>query len=343
MSKRKKGERKPTPGSKDALWTEAKRLCRLSADDIRKARELGMTPKSLLKNKSSPSQPWKAPAKIWIRELHAKRFGSSPSGCASSGRTPAAGARPPRRLAPSAETPRASSPSDLGDFTDAELAGELDDGAYIEPEDPFELAELDSGESEDPQEPPSEAEIAAEDRLMRQRQQEFLHAAEEVAAAFGAFAEVERVILIGSVAAPLSREVPRFSRFRRHRIEILHECGDVDLAVQVTDPTVLPALRRARSIALDALQKQDLAHVAHHQVDVFVFDAPTGRHLGRLCTFGTCPKDKPECLVPDCGRAPFLRQIEGFRFDPRRFSASPSRSLYEKPSPSDGRCDAENA
>ena len=37
--------------------------------------ELGFKPKSLIKNIPSSSQPWKLPVKLWIRELHEKRFG----------------------------------------------------------------------------------------------------------------------------------------------------------------------------------------------------------------------------------------------------------------------------
>lgn len=70
--KKKKGGR----GPKDAQWTKAQRLCRLSINDVRKAKELGMSPKSLLKNIPSPTQRWKLPMKLWVRELHAKRFGN---------------------------------------------------------------------------------------------------------------------------------------------------------------------------------------------------------------------------------------------------------------------------
>ncbi len=59
----------------DPLWAKAKNLCRLNMEDVRKAKELGMKPKSLLKNIPSPSQKWKQPVKYWIRELYEKRFG----------------------------------------------------------------------------------------------------------------------------------------------------------------------------------------------------------------------------------------------------------------------------
>lgn len=57
----------------DELWQEAKRKCRLNADDIALAKRLGLNPKSLIKNIPSKSQPWKAPVKVWLREIDAKR------------------------------------------------------------------------------------------------------------------------------------------------------------------------------------------------------------------------------------------------------------------------------
>ncbi|MDZ5473298.1 hypothetical protein SM124_16390 [Bacillus sp. 31A1R] len=56
-------------------WAEAKKRCRLNAADIQKAKELGMSPKSLIKNIPSPKQQWKAPVKVWINELYEDKFG----------------------------------------------------------------------------------------------------------------------------------------------------------------------------------------------------------------------------------------------------------------------------
>ncbi|GAB3043877.1 hypothetical protein [Virgibacillus ainsalahensis] len=64
MSKQKKG-----------TWAEAKKRCRLNQADIQMAKELGMKPKSLIKNIPPPSQQWKAPVKIWVRDLYEKKFG----------------------------------------------------------------------------------------------------------------------------------------------------------------------------------------------------------------------------------------------------------------------------
>ena len=57
-------------------WAAAKARCGLTDDDIRMAKELGMAPHSLIKNIPSRSQPWKAPVKEWIRDLHQQKFGS---------------------------------------------------------------------------------------------------------------------------------------------------------------------------------------------------------------------------------------------------------------------------
>ena len=42
------------------------------------AKELGLNPRSLIKNIPSPSQQWKLPVKQWIRELYEKRTAKAP-------------------------------------------------------------------------------------------------------------------------------------------------------------------------------------------------------------------------------------------------------------------------
>ena len=59
----------------DPHWAKAKNVCRLNMEDIRMAKALGMSPKTLMKNNPSPAQSWKLPVKYWIRELYEKRFG----------------------------------------------------------------------------------------------------------------------------------------------------------------------------------------------------------------------------------------------------------------------------
>ena len=63
------------PFKHDPQWAKAKQVCRLNMEDIQMAKELGLSPKALMKNQPSPSERWKLPVKLWIRELHSKRFG----------------------------------------------------------------------------------------------------------------------------------------------------------------------------------------------------------------------------------------------------------------------------
>jgi hypothetical protein len=137
-------------------------------------------------------------------------------------------------------------------------------------------------------------------------------------------------VLIGSVARPLRKEVPRFARFRRARVAVWHECRDVDLAVWLGDVSELDVLRKARSRALNALFDETGIGVAHHQVDVFLLEPRSDLYLGRLCHFGTCPKGKPECRVPGCGTALFLQRHAEFVFDPGSLDSARSALLFNR-------------
>lgn len=55
------------------LWAEAQRRCRLSDEAVRMARELGIGPRTLIKNIPAPTQQWKAPAEDWVRDRYEKR------------------------------------------------------------------------------------------------------------------------------------------------------------------------------------------------------------------------------------------------------------------------------
>lgn len=81
---------------------------------------------------------------------------------------------------------------------------------------------------------------------------------------------------------------------------------------------------------MNALLDETGFGVAHHQVDAFLIDPGSDRYLGRLCHFGTCPKGKPECRVPGCGSALFLRQHEEFVFDPRSLDPSRCTLLFDR-------------
>lgn len=55
---------------REAEWTMAKQVCRLNSETVRMAKELGLNPRSLMKNIPSKSQPWKAPVQVWIRDIY---------------------------------------------------------------------------------------------------------------------------------------------------------------------------------------------------------------------------------------------------------------------------------
>ena len=50
-------------------WKKAKKLCRLNEDDIRIAKQMGLNPKSLIKNIPSKDQQWKLPVKDWLWDM----------------------------------------------------------------------------------------------------------------------------------------------------------------------------------------------------------------------------------------------------------------------------------
>jgi hypothetical protein len=93
---------------------------------------------------------------------------------------------------------------------------------------------------------PNKAAVVDEERGLLERQRVFRFAADQVTAALAQCRGVEAIALIGSVARPLRREVPRFAPYKQLRLPIAHECGDVDLAAWVSRLDGLDELRRAR-------------------------------------------------------------------------------------------------
>ena len=274
--------------------------------DVRKAKKLGMRPRALIGNIPNSSQQWKAPVRFWIRDLYAKRFGEpslseTEGGGAGTGR---------RKLVTSVESNEDGwGPGDR-EASDWEMGDSV----------PY-----------DPQPSLREDEAETNQSLLRSREQ-LRAAADYVAAAFAELDFVEKVALFGSVAAPLRKELPRFSRLRRAGIAVWHECGDVDLAVWLADFGSLRALGKARGRALNELREDSGAGVAHHQVDVHLMDAARS-YRGNLCDFGSCPKDgKIECLVPGCGAARFLRLFAGFHLDPSALGSEHVVTIFDRAS-----------
>jgi hypothetical protein len=277
---------------RDSEWAEAKRRCRLSADDVKMAKALGFQPRSLIKN-TDPRERWKAPVRVWVRDLYFKRFGTLIG----------AEQKPPRRPEHPAELPV----------------------EHFE-EEPWPAIEIDTGgrgRSID-------QEAEEDNRYRAQRHEQFRAAAKYVTAALARLEEVRKVVLFGSVAAPLRKEPARFRKFARAGIELWHDCKDVDLAVWTSDVGRLKTLQKARSRALADLYRDTGIGVAHHQVDIFLMAPGTDRYLGRLCTYGECPKGKPDCRVPGCGAAPFLKQHEDFMLDPGSFAAGKAVVLFDR-------------
>jgi len=175
------------------------------------------------------------------------------------------------------------------------------------------------------------AKIEEQNRFMLKRQHDFRMAADVVTDAWMAFAEVQAVAVIGSVAKALWKEVPRFSEFRRAGIEVWHECGDLDLALWLDSQERLSELRRATSRALRAAFEAGTGvSVVDHQIDIFLIEPGSDRYLGRLCSFNACPKGKRDCLVPGCGEIPFNKRIEEFKPRADLLASAPHVMLYQR-------------
>lgn len=174
------------------------------------------------------------------------------------------------------------------------------------------------------------AEVAAEDRYNRKRNERLRALADLIAAAMAEVAGVERVVLFGSVASPPVMQPPYARRLRRFG-EVTRPCGDLDLAVWLSDWTCLEALQRARNATVNEYIRAGNYGVAQHMVDTFLMEPGTDRYLGRLCLFNHCPRPgKPECWVQGCGDLPHLRQHADFALRPEALATDRSIILFER-------------
>ena len=178
--------------------------------------------------------------------------------------------------------------------------------------------------------PLSRAGIEDQNRELLRRYREFRHAADALTGACRTHPHVLAVSLIGSLACDPWKEIPRFSPYRRARIELWHECKDIDLALWLSDLADLNGLRRAGAHALRNLMSRANIGIAAHQADIFLIEPGTGRYLGRLCSFNACPKGKRECRVPGCGDVPFLRQHEDFVWQPDTLAPGRAVRLFDR-------------
>ena len=178
---------------------------------------------------------------------------------------------------------------------------------------------------------PTRRQIADADAGMLERQRVFRVVADRMAIALAELDFVEKVALIGSVAGALRRETPRFQPFRRHGIEIAHECKDLDLAVWVSSVDRLEALKRVRAMVSHQLLADLNLGVPDHHIELFLIEAgDTGRYLGRACYFKSCPRGHRDCLAEGCGARPFLKQMDGFEFWPSTLEPSKCVTLFDR-------------
>lgn len=171
----------------------------------------------------------------------------------------------------------------------------------------------------------AEANAAALSQFSRFRQ-----AADTVTDAWRTRPEVQAVTLIGSLAIMPWKEVSRHSPYRQEKIRLWHECGDVDLAVWLTDLEDLNGLRRIKGRALNDQLRRTGNGTAPHRIDTFLLEPGTDRYLGRLCHFNTCPKGKQACRVPGCGDQPFLQQHAQFRWRSGTLDENRSVRLFDR-------------
>src|SRR4051794_32775510 len=70
--------------------------------------------------------------------------------------------------------------------------------------------------------------------------------------------------------------------------------------------------------------------VANHQVEFFLFEPGTDRCLGRVCHFRICPKGHHDCWAENCGREPFLKQMDGFQLWPDALAQERTVQLFDR-------------
>ena len=99
----------------EEAWTNAKKICRLTARQVEMARALGMNPRKIPGLRPSPQERWKLPVGEFIEQRYRKRLGGHPHDQDSRG-----------------PEPRSRKPSTGGVATDldADVSGRVRDAAW---------------------------------------------------------------------------------------------------------------------------------------------------------------------------------------------------------------------
>ncbi|MBZ9687436.1 hypothetical protein G9F72_013985 [Clostridium estertheticum] len=58
---------------KEVEWADVKKKCKLNSETLRQAKEMGLNPRSLIKNIPNKSEQWKAPVSVWIQDMYEER------------------------------------------------------------------------------------------------------------------------------------------------------------------------------------------------------------------------------------------------------------------------------
>lgn len=319
---------------KQDQWAEAQRRCRLSGEEIQMAKALGFQPHSLIKNIPSPSQQWKAPVSEWVRSLYERKFGSRPvpHQADTGGQKPA----PSRGRSAVVEFRNPDHPwpdkPGIGELVvhldePVDFDGEDDEGGFA-----FEMYGYTPVFEPPGFEAPDADEIEENNARALRRQCLYRWAAQSIAIAMNSLPEIRKVAAFGWVAQRLKMEAPRSGHYRRLGIKTYHLCRDLYLAAWKADLGDLRGLKKALQGGISIVHDTGYGGVAHHQVDVHVFDAATGDYRGWLSIFREYPKGKRECLARGCGDQPFLQQSDGYRFNLAQFAAEPKVILADKES-----------
>jgi len=174
----------------------------------------------------------------------------------------------------------------------------------------------------------TKAVIATEERGLLERQRAFRFAADRVPASLARCRDVEASALIGSVARPLRREVPRFAPYRQLRLPIAHDCKDVDLAAWVSRVDGLDELRRARAVPATRLSPS--AAMGRRCMKSKFSCSSLAQTAISVDFFGKCPAGKRDCLTAGCGQHQFLKQHDDFSFWPQATAEGAAVRLYDR-------------